>query len=86
MYKSVQIRDSRQSLDLSASLWRLSWITFVFLPLNSVASVFGMNVDAFRHYPSIKWYFVVAVPLVSSILFLRYESAVGVVILVVLLT
>ena len=64
-YKSVQIRDSRQSLDLSASLWRLSWITFVFLPLNSVASVFGMNVGIFRGSPSLSWYFVVAVPLVS---------------------
>lgn len=29
MYKSVTIRDSRQSLELNASLWRLSWITFV---------------------------------------------------------
>ena len=31
MYKSVEIRDSRHSLELSYSMWRLSWITFVFL-------------------------------------------------------
>lgn len=29
MYKSVGIRDSRQSLQLGLSMWRLSWITFV---------------------------------------------------------
>ena len=31
MYKSVEIRDSRHSLELSYSMWRLSWITFIFL-------------------------------------------------------
>ena len=29
MYKSVGIRDARHSLELSYSMWRLSWITFV---------------------------------------------------------
>ncbi|KAL8878758.1 MAG: hypothetical protein Q9198_003504 [Flavoplaca austrocitrina] len=28
MYKSVEIRDSRHSLQLNTSMWRLSWITF----------------------------------------------------------
>ena len=63
MYKSVTIRDSRQSLELNASLWRLSWITFVFLPLTFLCGFFGMNVDIFHHDPSIKWYFASAVPL-----------------------
>lgn len=36
MYKSVEIRDSRQSLGLSTSMWRLSWITFIFLPLTFI--------------------------------------------------
>ena len=63
MYKSVQIRDSRQSLELNASLWRLSWITFVFLPLTFLSGFFGMNVDTFENDPSIKWYFASAVPL-----------------------
>ncbi|RMZ86287.1 hypothetical protein DV736_g6487, partial [Chaetothyriales sp. CBS 134916] len=61
MYKSVTIRDSRQSLELNASLWRLSWITFIFLPLTFLSGFFGMNVDAFQYFPSIKWYFVSAV-------------------------
>lgn len=63
MYKSVTIRDSRQSLELNASLWRLSWITFVFLPLTFLSGFFGMNVDTFQSSPSIKWYFASAIPL-----------------------
>jgi Mg2+ and Co2+ transporter CorA len=65
MYKSVSIRDSRQSLELNASLWRLSWITFIFLPLTFLVGFFGMNVGLFEHHPSIKYYFITAVPLVS---------------------
>ncbi|MCJ1269706.1 hypothetical protein MMC22_009598 [Lobaria immixta] len=56
MYKSVAIRDARLSLNLNASLWRLSWITFIFLPLTFLSEFFGMNVDWFSHDPSIKWY------------------------------
>ena len=64
MYKSVAIRDTRLSLELNASLWRLSWITFIFLPLTFLSGFFGMNVDLFADDPSIKWYFVAAVVLV----------------------
>ena len=37
MYKSVDIRDSRHSLQLSMSMWRLSWISFLCLPLTVVS-------------------------------------------------
>jgi hypothetical protein len=30
MYKSVGIRDARHSLQLGLSMWRLSWITFMY--------------------------------------------------------
>ena len=40
---------------LNESLWRLSWITFIFLPLTFITGIFGMNVDTFAHNPSIKW-------------------------------
>ena len=63
MYKSVAMRDARQSLELNASLWRLSWITFVFLPLTFLSGFFGMNVHLFKSFPSIRWYFVAVVPL-----------------------
>ena len=64
MYKSVGIRDARESLQLGTSMWRLSWITFIFLPLTFIAGFFGMNVDTFKDNPSIAWYFIVAVPFV----------------------
>ena len=63
--QSVSIRDSRHSLELNASLWRLSWITFIFLPLTFLVGFFGMNVRTFERYPSIKWYFVGCVGLVA---------------------
>ncbi|KAA6411336.1 MAG: hypothetical protein FRX48_04616 [Lasallia pustulata] len=47
MYKSVSIRDARKSVELNTSLWRLSWITFILLPLTFLVGFFGMNVDTF---------------------------------------
>jgi Mg2+ and Co2+ transporter CorA len=43
MYKSVGIRDARHSLQLGLSMWRLSWITFIFLPLTFTVGFFGMS-------------------------------------------
>ncbi|KAF1963386.1 hypothetical protein CC80DRAFT_521428 [Byssothecium circinans] len=63
MYKSVGIRDARHSLQLGLSMWRLSWITFIFLPLTFMCSFFGMNVDTFESNPPIKWFFASALPL-----------------------
>ena len=72
MYKSVEIRDSRHSLELSYSMWRLSWITFIFLPLTFTVSFFGMNVDTFADDPDIKWFFISAVPLMVLVLISWY--------------
>lgn len=76
MYKSVGIRDSRQSLQLGLSMWRLSWITFIFLPLTFIVSFFGMNVDLFggdgNTYPSVGWYFLAASILMIFVLLLWY--------------
>jgi len=47
MYRSVAIRDSHASLQLGSSMWRLSWITFIFLPATFIAAFFGMNVETF---------------------------------------
>ncbi|KAH7118817.1 hypothetical protein B0J11DRAFT_77552 [Dendryphion nanum] len=68
MYKSVGIRDARHSLQLGLSMWRLSWITFIFLPLTFVCGFFGMNVDAFENNPSIKWWFVATIPLFAIVI------------------
>lgn len=68
MYKSIGIRDSRHGLQLNTSLWRLSWITFIFLPLTFTVGFFGMHVDAFATDVSIKWYFIAAVSLMAVVL------------------
>ncbi|RPA73183.1 hypothetical protein BJ508DRAFT_192030, partial [Ascobolus immersus RN42] len=72
MYKSVEIRDSHHSLRLGASMWRLSWVTFVFLPLTFICGFFGMNVDIFADNPGIKWYFIAAVPFMTLVLLSWY--------------
>ena len=74
MYKSIGIRDARQSLELNTSLWRLSWITFIFLPLGVLATIFGMNIAELRSEPSVKWYFVAAIPLMLLVM-ISYVSA-----------
>ncbi|KAL8766437.1 MAG: hypothetical protein Q9209_006813 [Squamulea sp. 1 TL-2023] len=74
MYKSISIRDARQSLQLNTSLWRLSWVTFIFLPLTFLAGFFGMNIQEFHDDPPMKWYFVVAAPLVRQGLSILKES------------
>jgi len=68
MYKSVGIRDSRHGLQLNTSLWRLSWITFIFLPLTFTVGFFGMRVTTFSTDISMKWYFIAAVPLMAVVL------------------
>ncbi|OKL63593.1 hypothetical protein UA08_02012 [Talaromyces atroroseus] len=68
LYQSVSIRDSRHSLELGLSMWRLSWITFVFLPLTFIVGFFGMNVDTFQNNPSIKWYFIAAIPFMVGVI------------------
>jgi hypothetical protein len=72
MYKSVEIRDSRHSLQLGTSMWRLSWITFIFLPLTFIVGFFGMNVDTFQNYPRIRYYFAAAVPLMVIVIVLWF--------------
>ncbi|PGG95145.1 hypothetical protein AJ79_10227 [Helicocarpus griseus UAMH5409] len=68
LYQSVSIRDSRHSIQLGVSMWRLSWITFIFLPLTFIVGFFGMNVDTFESNPSIKWYFIASVPFMLCVL------------------
>ncbi|KAK4931518.1 hypothetical protein LTR28_011526 [Elasticomyces elasticus] len=55
------------------SMWRLSWITFIFLPLTFIVGFFGMNVDTFNNHPSIRWYFVSAIVLMLFVLCLWYS-------------
>ena len=72
MYKSVGIRDTRHSLQLSTSMWRLSWITFIFLPLTFLVGFFGMRVHLFVNDVSVKWYFAAAAPMMVFVFLLWY--------------
>lgn len=72
MYKSVGIRDARHSLQLGLSMWRLSWITFIFLPLTFTVGFFGMNVDVFADNPQIKWWFITSIPVLVVVIILWY--------------
>ncbi|KAF2848187.1 hypothetical protein T440DRAFT_454699 [Plenodomus tracheiphilus IPT5] len=72
MYKSVGIRDARHSLQLGLSMWRLSWITFIFLPLTFTVGFFGMNVDVFAENPNLKWWFITSVPVLLTVIILWY--------------
>lgn len=49
-------------------VWRLSWITFIFLPLTFIVGFFGMNVDTFADNPSMKWYFIAAIPFMVGVI------------------
>ncbi|SMR56379.1 unnamed protein product [Zymoseptoria tritici ST99CH_3D1] len=74
LYKSVNIRDAKQSLQLGLSMWRLSWITFIFLPLTFIVGFFGMNVSLFGEetLPGLGWYFVAAGVLMVLVICLWY--------------
>ncbi|PYH93309.1 hypothetical protein BO71DRAFT_484674 [Aspergillus ellipticus CBS 707.79] len=48
------------SISEAASVKRLSWITFIFLPLISTSSLLGMNVDILEDNPNWTWYLVLA--------------------------
>ncbi|KAI5842652.1 cora-like Mg2+ transporter protein-domain-containing protein [Morchella snyderi] len=56
----LSIKMSKHSNSLSLSMKRLSWITFIFLPLTFVSGLFGMNLDILANNPSWTWYFVIA--------------------------
>lgn len=76
MYQSVQIRDSRHNLELGMSVWRLSWITFIFLPLTFLVGFF--DIDPSRK-DRIKWYVITMVPVTAIVVTLwfsfKYSSA-----------
>lgn len=70
VYKTVSINDVRRSIELNESLWRLSWVAFIFLPMTFLAGFFGMNVNIFSDNPDIKWYFFAVVPFMAAVLLL----------------
>ncbi|KAF7532933.1 hypothetical protein G7054_g7552 [Neopestalotiopsis clavispora] len=52
----VSIREAHLSTSLATSMKRLSWITFIFLPMTFASSLFGMNVDILENNPNWRWF------------------------------
>ncbi|OAL34736.1 hypothetical protein AYO20_05931 [Fonsecaea nubica] len=75
VYNIIGARNAQAAENYSKEMGNITWITFIFFPLITVSGLFGMNVDVLADNPSIKWYFVVAVPLtllvVGMVLFIR---------------
>ena len=59
----IGIRDSRRGLRESRNVGRLTWLATVFIPLSFVATLFSMQQDIHSLADSLKWYFVVSLPL-----------------------
>ncbi|KAK7229740.1 hypothetical protein V2G26_001910 [Clonostachys chloroleuca] len=55
----VSINKSHKSMSIETSTKRLSWITFIFLPVMFASSLFGMNVDICKDNPDWRWYILV---------------------------
>ncbi|RDW58630.1 hypothetical protein BP6252_13106 [Coleophoma cylindrospora] len=51
-FNLTSITEAFKSTSTNTSMKRLSWVTFIFLPLVFVASIFGMNVDILKSNPS----------------------------------
>ncbi|KAK7966055.1 uncharacterized protein PG986_000332, partial [Apiospora aurea] len=75
-FNLVSINEARQSKIISASMKRLRWITFIFLPATFSSSIFGMNVDLFASNPDWRWYPLAAISLLAltflSWIFIKY--------------
>ncbi|KAL2153512.1 hypothetical protein VTH82DRAFT_4667 [Thermothelomyces myriococcoides] len=63
------IAEAQKSRTTNLSMKRLSWITFIFLPLMFIASLFGMNVDVLANDPP--WW--IYVPFASGTMFLTWR-------------
>ncbi|CAG7915948.1 unnamed protein product [Penicillium olsonii] len=51
-FNLTSIAEAQKSTTMNRSMKRLSWITFIFLPLMFIASLFGMNIDILESNPA----------------------------------
>ncbi|KAF2462332.1 ankyrin repeat-containing domain protein [Lineolata rhizophorae] len=76
----IAIDEAYRSRDNNASIRRLSWITFIFLPLVFASGVFGMNIDLLSNDPPWVYYLYFIIPLCFLVaicyLLLRYRRAI----------
>ncbi|GIC88089.1 ankyrin-2 [Aspergillus udagawae] len=65
-FNLTSISEAQKSTSTNKSMKRLSWITFVFLPLMFIASIFGMNIDVLKSNPS--WWLYIPFAAVTTLL------------------
>ena len=65
LVSAAQLLEAQKGINQAKEIRGLTKLAFVFIPLNFVAGLFGMNVSALKGYPSIWIYFVIAVPLTA---------------------
>ncbi|KAG4291648.1 hypothetical protein FPRO06_13869 [Fusarium proliferatum] len=58
-FTRVSMIEARRSTAIATSMRRLTWMTFIFLPLMFASSLFGMNVNVLKDNPDWKWYILV---------------------------
>ncbi|KAF3942431.1 hypothetical protein ABW19_dt0205661 [Dactylella cylindrospora] len=68
IFNLISIDEAYRSREQNTSLKRLSWITFIFLPMLFMSSLFGMNIDLLANDPAWWWYIVWTVPALCLIL------------------
>jgi Mg2+ and Co2+ transporter CorA len=73
---NTQIRESRKSIEQNATVKRLTALAFVFIPLSTIASIFGMNIPEIS--PSPLWKFLVtSATVITAVVFVAlFESMV----------
>ncbi|MCJ1427599.1 Ankyrin-2 [Sticta canariensis] len=54
-FNLTSIAEAQKSTSMNRSMKRLSWITFIFLPLTFIGTLFGMNVDILDSEPKPHW-------------------------------
>ncbi|KAK6508016.1 hypothetical protein TWF481_006436 [Arthrobotrys musiformis] len=62
IFNLISIDEAYRSREQNTSLKRLSWITFIFLPMLFMSSLFGMNINLLADNPEWWWYLVWTVP------------------------
>ncbi|KAG7425970.1 Serine/threonine-protein phosphatase 6 regulatory ankyrin repeat subunit B [Fusarium oxysporum f. sp. raphani] len=59
-FTRVSMAEARRSTALATSMRRLTWMTFIFLPVMLASSLFGMNVDVLKDNPDWRWFIPIA--------------------------
>ncbi|QKD63079.2 uncharacterized protein FOBCDRAFT_234770 [Fusarium oxysporum Fo47] len=55
-FTRMSMAEARRSTALATSMRRLTWMTFIFLPVMLASSLFGMNVDVLKDNPDWRWF------------------------------